>query len=102
LRLLENGGKALGDRDQLYMGIGSLFAIIALLYVMVQTGGFAALTTEAGFLYVTTAASVIFSFGKLIPANFRKYVAAIVLILGSIIFMNLVLGVRLFGLNLLN
>jgi len=89
------------DRDQMYMGIGSLFAMTALLWVMFQTGGFASLTTEAGFLYITTFASIIFSFGKWVPANFRRYVAAIVLIIGSIIFMNLVLGIRLFGLRLI-
>jgi hypothetical protein len=90
----------MGDRDQVYMGIGSLLAFTGLIWVMFTTGGFASLTTEAGFLYITTFASIIFSFGKLVPANFRKYVAAAVLILGSIIFMNLVLGIRLFGLRL--
>lgn len=83
-------------------GIGGLLALSGLLWIMFQTNGFASLTTEAGFLYVTTFASIIFSFGKIVPANFRKYVAAIVLILGSIIFMNLVLGIRLFGLQLIN
>ena len=90
------------DRDQLYAGMGSLFALSALLWVMLKTGGFAALTTEAGFLYLSTFAGFIFSLGKIIPDNFRKYLAAAVLFLGLIIFMNLVLGIQLFGLNLLN
>jgi len=90
------------DRDQLYAGMGSLFALSALLWVMVKTGGWAALSSAGGFLYLSTAAGIIFSFGKIIPENFRKYLAAAVLVLGLIIFMNLVLGIQLFGLNLLN
>lgn len=88
------------NNDQMNAGGGSLFALLALLYVMLKTGGFYVLTSTAGILYLTTAAFVVFSFGKMVPANFRKYLAATVLILGSIIFMNLVLGIELFGLQL--
>jgi len=90
----------MSDPDQLWMGLGSALAFAGLIWVMITTGGFASLTTEAGFLYITTFASIIFSFGNFVPKNFRRYVAAIVLIIGSIIFMNLVLGIRLFGLRL--
>jgi len=88
------------DRDQQIAGIGMIFAFFGIGWNLIQSGGWATLTSEGGFLLVTTVAGIIFSFGKMVPANFKKYVAAVVLILGAIIFLNLVMGIHLFGLQL--
>jgi hypothetical protein len=81
---------------------GSLLALIAALWILIKYKGFSALTTEGGFLYVTTFATVALSLGHIVPTNAKRFIAFIVLILGVVIFSSAVLGYHIFGLQVVS
>jgi hypothetical protein len=81
------------------IAIGSFLALTAAIWILIKTGGFSALTTEGGFLYVTTFASITLSLGSFMPTNAKRLIAYVVLILGVVIFSSAVLGFHVFGLR---
>jgi hypothetical protein len=78
---------------------GATLALFTAIYILIRDNGFQALTVEGGFLYVTTFAFIALSIGPIVPIKAKRWIAFIVLIQGTLIFLNVILGIHLFGLE---
>jgi len=84
------------------MIIGVGLALASALYILFTENGLASLTTEGGFMYVTTFGAIILSMGSTVPRSFQQTIAYLILIIGSLMALNVFFGIELFGLRVVN